>query len=592
MSIYRIIKKFKRLLTRKQWSRLLPLLLLMMGAGIMETVSVSMILSFMDLVMNPSRLRSKRYITVAEHIFHTSNTDIILAKTAILMAILYIVKNVYVILEMRIQQKFVGNAMFETQKRLVSVLLERPYEFFMEASSGRILTMIYTHITNAFILLTQLLTMISEVIVAGMLILTILIISPIISLLMGIVLLFQLTVISGRIKPIIKRASIRTNESSQQLYKWILQAIQGIREVKIMHSQDYFLKRYEENGKKYVDAYCSYTVMGNVPRALIESVTMVCFFVTTAIFIYMGQSIGNMIPIISTIALAAVRLLPSANRISNGLSSIAFSETYVDELLEFIEEVNENIEKETETSREKCETEYSSSFDKERYSSFSREINLINVDYIYPRSDTMVLQGANLTIKNGETIGVVGESGAGKTTVVDIIMGLLIPKEGDVEVDGVNIHDSITSWIDQIGYIPQTIFLLDDSIRKNVAFGIDEEDIDDARVWSALKDAALGSFIQELPEGINTQIGERGVRLSGGQKQRLGIARALYRDPKIIFFDEATSALDNETEKEIMESINGLKGHKTMIIIAHRLTTIESCDHIYRVENGRVIQER
>ena len=221
-----------------------------------------------------------------------------------------------------------------------------------------------------------------------------------------------------------------------------------------------------------------------------------------------------------------------------------------------------------------------------------KEIIFSDVVYSYPNSNKAVLDDAKMIIPVGKSIGIVGKSGAGKTTVVDIILGLLKPSKGFVYSDGKDIFEFYKSWISHIGYIPQSIFMLDDTIRANVAFGIDEEQLCDDKVWDALREAQLEGFVKSLPEGLDTQIGERGVRLSGGQRQRIGIARALYENPELLIFDEATSALDNETEAAIMESINRLHGKKTIIIIAHRLQTIESCDIVYRVENGKIYRDR
>ena len=203
-----------------------------------------------------------------------------------------------------------------------------------------------------------------------------------------------------------------------------------------------------------------------------------------------------------------------------------------------------------------------------------------------------VLTNACLEIKRGESVGIIGTSGSGKTTAVDILLGLLTPIKGGVLIDKKNINDDMGGWLKMLGYIPQNIFMLDDDIRSNVAFGVDKDEINDVKIWNALRESSLEDFVKQLPEGLDTQLGERGVRLSGGQKQRIGIARALYKDPDILFFDEATSALDNETEKAIMESIDSLQGNKTLVIIAHRLSTIENCNHIFRVDNGCIIQER
>jgi ABC-type multidrug transport system fused ATPase/permease subunit len=219
-------------------------------------------------------------------------------------------------------------------------------------------------------------------------------------------------------------------------------------------------------------------------------------------------------------------------------------------------------------------------------------IELKDIKYRYPNAESYVLNGADMTIPVGKSVGIVGSSGAGKTTIVDVMLGLLNIEGGSVLADGVNVRDNYQGWLKNIGYIPQTIFMIDSTIRKNVAFGIKDEDIDDAKVWQALKEASLDEYVRSLPEGLDTQIGERGIRLSGGQRQRIGIARALFEDPEVLVLDEATSALDGETEKAIMDSINSLHGRKTLIIIAHRLQTIEKCDMVYRIEDGKASRER
>lgn len=587
MSIVRIVSKYKQLLTKRQWNKLILLLFLMVIAGGAETISVSLILPFMDLVMNPSRVRGAWYVLWIQKAFNTDDISFITAVIAMAMAVVYVVKNIYIVWEVRIQQRFVSRSMFETQRQLIHEMINKPYEYFLGESSGRILTYVYNHVANAFALLTQVLYMFSELVVSGMLVVALFVISPAISLLMSVTLFFIMLVISKGIKPIMKRASFDNETSSQQLYKWILQSIQGIKEVKIMRAEDYFVDNYEKAGSIYVNATCTYTVMNNIPRALIEAFLMAGFFSTISVFILRGQNIGNMFPVIAVIAMAAIRLLPAANRISGAMASIAYNEPYIDELLSYI---NDSVNKVADDHKTIiCEEQSQVGHYDEGES--NDEISVSNVCYKYPGTKKTVLRGVTFGIKRGETVGIVGESGAGKTTLVDIMMGLLVPDTGSIQINNTDIRNGIMGK-DIIGYIPQSIFMMDDSIEMNVAFGINPTEIDRNRVWKALDDAALGEFVRGLPDGIDTQIGERGMRLSGGQRQRIGIARALYRNPEILFFDEATSALDNETEKEIMESINGLKGHKTMIIIAHRLTTIESCDHIYRVENGEIVKER
>ena len=221
-----------------------------------------------------------------------------------------------------------------------------------------------------------------------------------------------------------------------------------------------------------------------------------------------------------------------------------------------------------------------------------RAIELKDIVYAYPNTDKLIFDHASLTIPIGTSVGIVGTSGAGKSTIVDILLGLLEVQEGSICADGAEVKSRYRNWLKNIGYIPQMIFMLDDTIRRNVAFGVHDENIDEARVWEVLREAQLDEFVRELPEGLDTGIGERGIRLSGGQRQRIGIARALYYDPEVLILDEATSALDNDTEAAIMDSINRLHGRKTLVIIAHRLQTIEKCDLVYRVENGQAVAQR
>ena len=223
---------------------------------------------------------------------------------------------------------------------------------------------------------------------------------------------------------------------------------------------------------------------------------------------------------------------------------------------------------------------------------FNDKIELKGISYSYQNSDKLVLDDADMIIPIGKSIGIVGASGAGKTTAVDVLLGVLLPLKGEILADNVDVMEHYSEWLSHIGYIPQSIFLMDDDIKSNVAFGVKKEEQDEERVWEALREAQLEEFVRGLKDGIHTQIGERGMRLSGGQKQRIGIARALYSNPELLIFDEATSALDNETEAAVMSSINNLHGKKTMIIIAHRLQTIKECDLVYRVENGKISRER
>jgi ABC-type multidrug transport system fused ATPase/permease subunit len=282
-----------------------------------------------------------------------------------------------------------------------------------------------------------------------------------------------------------------------------------------------------------------------------------------------------MLPTIGVFAASAIRLLQSVNRISTHLSSIAYYETSLNFVCDNIDVTGlKGIDRNESRSKERI--------------SIKKGVEVKDITYRYPGTEKKIFDHASMSIPVGKSIGVVGVSGAGKTTVIDILLGLLKPEEGSVYADGRDIHDDLPAYLHDTGYIAQNIYMLDATIRENVAFGEKREDISDERVWEALREAQLEDFVKSLPDGLDTQTGDRGVRISGGQRQRIGSARALYNDPELLIFDEATSALDNDTEAAIMEAINALKGRKTMVIIAHRLGTIENCDIIYRVENGKI----
>lgn len=588
MSIFRVTKKFSSILSRHQRLRVIELAVLMFFGGLLEMCSVSLVLPFMNAVMEPEATMEKWYVKLVCGLFGIEAPRTFLLFAAILLAFVYIVKNCYLLFQFNIQYRFVYGNMVSMQNKVLDTYIHRPYEFFLTVSSGEIVRIINTDIPDTFNLLTALLSIFTEVITSGLLVATIAYIAPLITLCMAVVLLIVLLLINRIIRPRLRRAGIRLQESGAGMNKWLLQSVQGIKELKIMSKEEYFQANFGVHGRKYVDSRRKNATLSVMPRFFIEAVSMSTMFLIIAFLIYRGNGLITIVPMLTATATAAIRLLPSANRVSSGLANLSYYEPMLDKLIESIKEIEE-------TPGNTNGTEIDSITGAEttaKLGAVQNEICFNEITFRYPNTEIDVLSDASVTIRRGESVGIVGGSGAGKTTAVDILLGLLRPKNGQVLVDNINISTDMKGWHGQIGYIPQMIFMLDDTIRRNVSFGEKDEDISDETVWRALEDAALADYVRGLPKGLDTEIGERGVRLSGGQRQRIGIARALYRDPAILVFDEATSALDNETEKEIMESIQHLQGHKTMIIIAHRLTTIENCDHVYRVENGKIKLER
>ena len=394
-------------------------------------------------------------------------------------------------------------------------------------------------------------------------------------------LILTLLVITKVVKPVLRKAGKDNQDYYSGLFKWISQTVQGIKEVKVAGKEQYFVDEYIACGQGYVDAVQKYTLLNNVPKLLIESVSIIGVVIYMIFLLLTGTSVMDMMPILTVFAAAVVRLMPCATRINNQLNNIIYFEP-------FLMGVSDNLQEEI--NGENVDMSFAKESDAKL--PLKKEIRLEGISYAYPNTDKLIFDNANMTIPIGKAVGIVGTSGAGKTTVVDILLGLLKLKTGVIYADDKDIMSDYRAWLKNIGYIPQMIFMLDDTIRKNVAFGVPEDRISEKRIWEVLKEAQLDEFVKTLPEGLDTKIGERGIRLSGGQRQRIGIARALYGDPDVLILDEATSALDNDTEAAIMDSINNLHGKKTLVIIAHRLQTIEKCDIIYRVENGKAEIER
>lgn len=557
---------------------MIVLLIMMVLGAFFEVIGVSLMVPLVSAITQPDFIRKKAIIKeLCGKIGIQSNREFMII-CIIALIIIYVLKDIYLLLEYYVQYRFIYNNRFSIQVRMLHSYLKRPYTYYLGIQSGEIVRVVQTDVSATFGLLTTVLLFLTEAIVSIVLIVTIFVINPMITVFTALMMGVTLLVIAKGIKPILKRAGVSYQRQGTKTYQWLMQAITGIKEIKVTNKEAFFEQNYSDSGMKMIRAEKKKAVWDNAPRLLIEMITICSVLTLIAILIARGEDVEALIPALSAFAMAAVKLLPSANRIASAINSIAFQEPSLDKLLENIKSLEE-IEEDERT-------------DQENKLELRKQILLKDITFSYPDAESCVLKKANMLIPIGMSVGIVGASGAGKTTVVDIMLGLLKPQEGQILVDDVDIEIAYHAWLSHIGYIPQMIFMLDDSIRGNVAFGIEKEEIDDQAVWKALEEAQLAEFVHSLPEGLDTQIGERGIRLSGGQRQRIGIARALYTDPKLLIFDEATSALDNETESAIMESINALHGKKTMVIIAHRLTTIEGCDMVYRVENGKIERER
>lgn len=575
-----IFKKFNKVLNKKQKSRVVVLIFMILIGAVLETLGVSMIYPLIETVMMPEVFEQNAMIIWICNVLGYTSAEQFVTFMLLALIFIFIFKNLYLLLLYYVQHSFITNSQYRISRDLLKVYLNRPYEFYLNASTGDIMRTVYSDSTGIFNLLLQCMQFVTEFMVAIFLGTYLLIIDPVMTIVMGILLVGITLLSSAFLKPRISRIGEESRQQQSKMYKTIMQSINSVKDVKVYAKEDAFLGIYRKYGKRYYNLARDHEVLSSVPRLAIEAFSLSGVLAYMAVMMKLGQNVQTMVPQLSAFAVAAVRLLPSASRINTYLANIAYYRPTLDYVYANVE-LPKNVDERAAEAKAVTET------DKLK---FHDCIKVEQLYYKYPNTDKYIFENARMQVPYGKSVGIMGPSGAGKTTVVDIMLGLLRVESGTITCDGVNVLEHYGQWLANIGYISQTINMVDDTIRANIAFGVDVDDIDDARVWQVLEEAQLADFVRNLPNGINTVIGERGVRISGGQRQRVGIARALYHDPEILILDEATSALDNDTEAAIMEAIENFHGRKTMLIIAHRLKTIENCDIIYKVENGKITE--
>lgn len=573
------------LLDRKQKRSMVWIVLMMLVGGVLESLGVTMLVPIITVVIDPVQVEQNKYLSAIYDALGLENTTQFAVVMLVAFVGIIVLKNVYLFFQQKVQLRFVYTNQFATSRRMMINFMQRPYEYYLNADTSVIQRNITSDVNNMYGLILSCLQLCSECIVFACLVGVLLAIDAQMIIMVAVLMVALLFLIKKVLKPIMVRAGQDNQDYYSGLYKWIEQSVMGIKEIKIANKENYFINEYAKCGAGYVNSVQKYNIYNATPRLLIETVCiagMISYFI---VIILRGAQVTELLPQLSALAMAAMRLLPSVNRINNYQTSISYFEP-------FFMGVSDNLQEEIHDKKVSYAAEdYLQKKEVEKLE-IKKEISLQDITYKYPHTDVLIFDHADMVIPVGNSVGIVGTSGAGKTTIVDILLGLLQIESGRILADGVEVREHYESWLKNIGYIPQTIFMIDSTIRKNVAFGYAEDEIDDEKVWRALKEAQLDEFVRGLPEGLDTSIGERGIRISGGQRQRIGIARALFEDPEVLVLDEATSALDNETEAAIMDSINRLHGRKTLIIIAHRLQTIEKCDMVYRVENGKATRER
>lgn len=577
-----LFKKINYIFDKKQKKELFLLGVLILIGGVFETLGVSMMVPVVSTILEPDKLHAFiRKCDILQNIVDNLGLDNdmkIAAALLILMIVLFVVKNSYLLFLIRKQNTFVCRARNDMISRVMREFLNRPYEDYLGADIPTVFRITDSDIPRLFSLILALLSLCTELVVSLFLGILLIFVNWQMTVLMLVVLLVMTLISVKLLKPRLNDIGRQNQETQSRIAKWRLQAIYGLKDVKVLNRQDFFIRNYYESGKVGADIARDYAVLNSVPRLMIETVFMAAVMLFILIFILRGGDVTLLIPQLTAFGVAAMRIMPSANRINTYITEIAYEQYSLDFVYENLTE-SMKTDKEMRAVRAEIAGPALNLKDK---------IELRDITFAYPDGEKNIFTKANMVVPKGKSVGIMGSSGAGKSTVVDILLGLLHVKSGEILCDGSNIFSNYESWLSQIGYIPQSIYLVDESIRENIAFGIDADQIDDNRIWEVMEEAQLADFVRTLPEGLDTKIGDRGVRLSGGQRQRIGIARALYHNPEILVFDEATSALDNETEAAVMEAINGFHGKKTMVIIAHRLNTIANCDIIYEVRDEKI----
>ena len=574
-----MIKKINYVLDRRQKINLCILLVIIFIGAFVELLGVSAVMPLIDVAMKPEMIGEKWYfVLISKYTGFTEPNQMILFL-AVLLIVIYILKNAYVIVMYSLQYRFVFNNQQRLSVRMMKSYMQQDYLFHISKNVAEFQRNIINDINGFFMVVLNALQFLAEFSVSVVLVIFLLVQDWVSTVAVATLLFLFMGVFTIFFRKVLVKIGEESRQANVQVTKWLFQAFSGIKEIKVANRETFFIANYDRSYKDCARAQRQQSVLTYLPKPVMETVCICSLMLAMIIKITVLKSdIASFVTTLSVFAVAAFRMLPSFNKITGYISGMMFNKPAIDAVYKDLMEIEQLMVQKTE---EQIDTQKVS---------LTTAIELKNVSFRYPESDRWILKEANLGIKKNTSVAFIGASGAGKTTAADLILGILQPEEGIITINGTEIKKCMASWHEAIGYIPQTIYLMDDSIRANVAFGIPDSEIDDAAIEKALREAQLDQFVHTLPDGVNTMIGDRGVKLSGGQRQRIGIARALYRNPSVLVLDEATSALDNDTEKEVMEAIDGLHGTRTLIVIAHRLSTIRKCDKIYEVGNGGFIE--
>ena len=558
------------------------LIALLIVVSLLETLGIGVVIPFIIAMLDPEMLLKNRYIEAVTDFLQINDYKNILLLVTLCIIVVYVVKNALILLVNYYQADYRNTLEKDLSIKMLSSYMKRSYPFFLDTNSADILRDIVNDITNVATVLDSYSGLFAEGLTCLFIGIFLVSMNPFLAFsLLAITALAAIGIVLC-FKKKTGECGEKTREAFSERYQSVYQTITGVKEITVMQRRENFVKQFAQASEKACRYNTSYLCIQKAPSRLIETVFIGSMLLLVCVNVKGGSVSVDYISSLGTMAVAAVRILPSISNLTNSMNSLVFSRSALDEAYRNItaagwkKEENEIIQ----------ETDVSQISD-QRTLAFNEGIFIEHIKWQYKENLPWVINDLSLKIRKGEAIAFIGESGAGKTTLSDIILGLLHPQAGSVKVDNTDIFDVLPQWAKIVGYVPQSVFLLDDTIRNNIAFGLSEEEIDDRMIWRALEQAQIKTMVENLEKGFDTVVGERGIKFSGGQRQRIAIARALYYNPDILVLDEATSALDSGTEEAVMEAIDALQGVKTLIIVAHRLTTIQKCDKIYEIKNGK-----
>ena len=570
VSIIETVKIVWKLFTNSDRIAFTRIVVMVIIGMFLETISLGIVVPIIGILTQDDYQQKYPFIV---DIFGNLSREELISAVMVAMVLIYIVRSLFLFWSLWIQKGFSASVSGRLSQSLFSTYLRQPYMFHLQRNSSTLMR----NAKNATAIVTcgvdPFLVLLTDGLVAIAMFALLIAVEPVGTL--AVLLVFGLStfVFQRTTRRRIDNWGYQVDYHETKILQHLQEGFGGAKDVKVLGRENEFLSQHEKHLGESIRINRIYNVILTLPRSFMEIITIVGLCLLVVSMVVRGRELADIVPILGLFAAAAFRVMPSINRLLMATQTLIFNRSIIASVYQdFLLDSPDSLTVKSNTK-------------------FASQLELMDVSFQYPTAATASLQNVSLVVKRGEAVGFVGPSGAGKSTLVDVILGLFAPTSGVVKVDGQDVQQNLRNWQNQIGYVPQAIYLTDDTLRRNVAFGLNDENIDDNLVRDAIRLAQLEEFVATLPEKLDTVVGERGVRLSGGQRQRIGIARALYHNPSVLVLDEATSSLDTPTEHGVMQAVQALQGSKTVLIVAHRLSTVEYCDRLYKIENARITEE-